>query len=95
MPTAALVNFAERGQNPDIHTAFTMPGPTFEAVRGKHIRVHFRNDLEGRHIFPVDPTLMVANPNNAPDARAAVPPFPPGYDTAQSPIPIVTHLHGG
>ena len=90
-----LVNFAERGQNPDIRTAFTMPGPTFEAVRGKHIRVHFRNDLEGRHIFPVDPTLMVANPNNAPMPDPPFLPFPPGYDTAQSPIPIVTHLHGG
>ena len=90
-----LVNFAERGQSPDIRTAFTMPGPTFEAVRGKHIRVHFRNELDGRHIFPVDPTLMIANPNNAPMPEPPFLPFPPGYDTAQSPIPIVTHLHGG
>jgi spore coat protein A, manganese oxidase len=89
------VNFNEAGQTPDIRTAFTMPGPTFEAVRGKHIRVHFRNELEGRHIFPVDPTLMVANPNNAPMPEPPFNPFPPGYDTAQSPIPIVTHLHGG
>ena len=67
-------------------------------VRGgprPHILVHFRNELEGRHIFPVDPTLMVANPNNAPMPDPPFNPFPPGYDTAQSPIPIVTHLHGG
>jgi FtsP/CotA-like multicopper oxidase with cupredoxin domain len=90
-----LVNFAERGQSPIIRTAFTFPGPTFEAVRGKHIRVHFRNELEGAHIFPVDPTLMFANPNNLPMLEPPFKPFPPGYAGAQAPIPIVTHLHGG
>jgi spore coat protein A, manganese oxidase len=90
-----VVNFAESGQRPDIRTAFTMPGPTFEAVRGRQILVQYRNELDGGHIFPVDPTLMVANPNNMPMPDPPFTPFPPGYAAAQSPIPIVTHLHGG
>ena len=89
------VNFAESGQHPDIRTAFTMPGPTFEAVRGRQILVRYRNELEGDHIFPVDPTLMVANPNGMPMPEPPFTPFPPGYEAAQDPIPIVTHLHGG
>ena len=71
-------------------------------------------------MYPVDPTIHWANPNNI-DMEAAMeqtmqglaPPFPPGYNgtpytipgtttitnpegwNAQSPVPIVTHLHGG
>jgi FtsP/CotA-like multicopper oxidase with cupredoxin domain len=90
-----VVNFAEPGQRPNIHTAFTMPGPTFEAVRGRQILVRYRNDLGGNHIFPVDPTLMVANPNNMRMPDPPFTPFPPGYAAAQVPIPTVTHLHGG
>ena len=82
-----VVNFAESGQRPDIRTAFTMPGPTFEAVRGRHILVRYRNELEGDHIFPVDPTLMVANPNNAPMPDPPFKPFPPGYRLSQDPDP--------
>ena len=62
--------------NGDQRTAFSTPGPTFEAVRGAHIRVHYRNQLEGNHIFPVDPTIMFANPNNIARADAAVPALP-------------------
>ena len=87
-------NFAESDQWPDVRTTFSTPGPTFEAVRGQHIRVHFVNKLAGDHIFPVDPTIMFANPNNI-TPRAPFRPFPPGYGRAQNPIPVVTHLHGG
>jgi spore coat protein A len=90
-----LVNFSDVPNHPDLQIAFTMPGPTFEAVRGKDILVHYRNELEGDHIFPVDPTLMVANPNNMPMPEPPFNPFPPGYEQAQDPIPTVTHLHGG
>ncbi len=71
-------------------------------------------------MYPVDPSIHWANPNNI-DMDAAMeqtmhglaPPFPPGYNgtpytipgtstitnpdgwNAQSPVPIVTHLHGG
>ena len=88
-------NFAESGQSPNVHTTFSTPGPTFEAVRGQHIRVHFVNQLDGDHIFPVDPTIMFANPNNRPAPTPPFTPFPPGYEFAQDPIPVVTHLHGG
>jgi hypothetical protein len=89
------VNFAEAGQTPNIQTAFTFPGPTFEAVRGRPIKVHYVNDLQGDHIFPVDPTIMGANVNNAPIPEPPFTPFPPGYEAFQDPIPVVTHLHGG
>jgi spore coat protein A, manganese oxidase len=75
--------------------AFSSPGPTFEAVRGEPIFVHYTNELRGTHMFPVDPTLMVANPNNAPMPDPPFNPFPPGYAQFQSPIPTVVHLHGG
>ncbi len=90
-----VVNFAEAGQTPNIQTAFTFPGPTFEAVRGKDIFVRFKNNLTGSHIFPVDPTLMVPSPNGAPMPDPPFKPFPPGYRLFQRPIPLVTHLHGG
>src|SRR5262245_7310626 len=88
-------NFNERNERPDIETTFSTPGPTFEAVRGRHIRVHFVNELDGPHIFPVDPTIMFANPTRRPAPVAPFKPFPPGYAFAQDPIPVVTHLHGG
>lgn len=72
------------------------PGATFEAKRGIPIRVKWINRLKGRHLFAVDPTLHWANPNNMPMMPDKPwPPFPPGFDQAQRPVPIVTHLHGG
>lgn len=72
------------------------PGATFEAVRNMPIRVKWINKLNGPHLFPVDPTLHWANPNDMPmDPPKPWPPFPPGFPDAQSPVPIVTHLHGG
>ncbi|HEY3253264.1 MAG TPA: hypothetical protein VGJ91_04925, partial [Polyangiaceae bacterium] len=74
--------------------AFSSPGPTFEMKRGTPARVQWFNKIGIAQLFPVDPTLHWANPNNM---SAPTPPFaenrPPDTD-AQSPIPIVTHVHG-
>lgn len=72
------------------------PGATFEAVRGISIVVRWMNRLSEPNLFPVDPTLHWANPNMMPmDPPKPWPEFPPGFDKAQAPVPIVTHLHGG
>jgi len=73
------------------------PGPTFEATRGTPINVKWVNGIKAPYMFAVDPTFHWANPNNMPMPTTPVtaPPFPPGYHDAQSPVPIVTHLHGG
>jgi FtsP/CotA-like multicopper oxidase with cupredoxin domain len=78
------------------------PGCTFEAIRGVPVQVKWVNNLVDasgnplKHLFPVDPTLHWANPNNMemPDPLSA-PSLPSGYSQAQSPVPIVMHLHGG
>lgn len=79
----------------------TSPGPTFAAVKGIPANVQWVNNLIDPatgaplpHLFPIDPTLHWANPNMMPPPT---PPYllPPGYPDAQSPVPIVTHLHGG
>ncbi len=97
------VNTAAPGQPAHITTTFSTPGPTFEAMSNKRIFVHYHNELEGPHMFPVDPTIMAANPNNAPippppysDAAGnPLVPFPPGFPQFQDPIVTVPHLHGG
>ncbi len=72
------------------------PGATFEATRGVPVRVTWTNHLENvSHMFAVDPTLHWADPNDAGMPMAPFPAFPPGFPSAQSPVPIVTHLHGG
>ncbi len=72
------------------------PGATFEAIRGIPIKVKWINKLKGAHPFAVDPTLHWANPNNiSMDPPKPWPTFPPGFNKAQKPVPIVTHLHGG
>jgi hypothetical protein len=76
-------NFNEPGERPDIHTTFSTPGPTFEAQRNQRIRVHYVNQIDGPHIFPVDPTIMFANPNNQPPPTPPFLPFPPGYRFAR------------
>jgi len=96
-------NVAGPGQQSNIQTVFSTPGPTFEATSNQRIFVHYINDLDGPHMFPVDPTIMAANPNNAPipqppysDAAGnPLVPFPPGFPQFQSPIVTVPHLHGG
>ena len=73
------------------------PGATFEAIRGIPVKVKWVNQLKGKHLFAVDPTIHWANPNDMPmhDIPKPWPPFPPGFYKAQYPVPIVTHLHGG
>jgi FtsP/CotA-like multicopper oxidase with cupredoxin domain len=71
------------------------PGPTFEAIRHIPINVQWINNLTEPHPLAVDPTIHWANPNNMPMPMPPFPPFPPGFPLAQSPVPIVTHLHGG
>lgn len=71
------------------------PGGTFEAVRGIPVMINWRNVLNGKHPFAVDPTLHWANPNNIPmHPPVPWPLFPPGFPDAQFPVPSVTHLHG-
>jgi len=82
------------------------PGATFNVTRGTPIMVKWINNLNASgqmlsHLFPVDPTIHWADPKNLgmfmDPFPATPPPFPPGFDNgiAQTPIPIVTHLHGG
>jgi FtsP/CotA-like multicopper oxidase with cupredoxin domain len=96
------------------------PAATFEATKGTPAQVTWINDIVSNYMFPVDPTLHWANPNNIPmdtamtQAMAGLaPPYPPGYNgvpytlpgtttvtnpnawQAQTPIPLVPHLHGG
>lgn len=72
------------------------PGATFEADREIPVMVKWINRLKKPHLFAVDPTLHWANPNNMPmDPSKPWPLFPPGFEEAQKPVPVVTHLHGG
>jgi FtsP/CotA-like multicopper oxidase with cupredoxin domain len=83
------------------------PAATFEAERGTPIEVKWVNDIDGSHMFAVDPTLHWANPNDIPMMLSApFPVYPPGFNgeivagnpdgyNAQSPVPLVPHLHGG
>ena len=71
------------------------PGPTFEAIRGVPVQVEWQNNISSPYLFAVDPTIHWANPNNNPMFTSPFPAYPPGYPNAQSPIPLVTHLHGG
>ncbi len=70
------------------------PGPSFSVTRGETTRVKWINELTNPHLFPVDPTLHWADPN---DLGMVMPPFtafPPGYPGAQTNVPLVTHVHG-
>ncbi|MHB8124575.1 MAG: multicopper oxidase family protein [Desulfitobacteriaceae bacterium] len=71
------------------------PGPTFEAVRHIPINVQWINNLTEPYSLAVDPTIHWADPNKMGMPMPPFPPFPPGFPLAQSPVPIVTHLHGG
>lgn len=88
-------NIAAPGQPQNIQNVCSNPGPTFEVTKDRRIFVNYTNNLSGAHMFPVDPTIMAANPNNAPIPTAPFAPFPPGYPQFQSPIVTVAHLHGG
>jgi FtsP/CotA-like multicopper oxidase with cupredoxin domain len=72
-----------------------VPGATFEVTRGEPIEVRWTNDITIPFMLPVDSTLHWANPNKMTVPRPPFKAFPPGYPEAQSPVPIVIHLHGG
>jgi len=78
--------------NPDFR--FT-PGATFEAQRNIPVNVQWVNNLIEPNPLAVDPTIHWADPNNMDMPMPPFPPFPPGFPLAQSPVPTVTHLHGG
>ena len=69
------------------------PGCTFEAIQDVPVQVKWINNLidsNGKtlsYTLPVDPTLHWANPNDLPMNTFTT--------AAQTPVPIVTHLHGG
>lgn len=71
------------------------PGPTFEVERHIPINVQWVNDLTIPAPLAVDPTIHWADPNDMGMPMPPFEPFPPGYTLAQSPVPVVTHLHGG
>ncbi|HTY16029.1 MAG TPA: multicopper oxidase [Methanoregulaceae archaeon] len=70
------------------------PGPTFEVTNGSSIEVTWENEITGSSMFAVDPTIHWANPNNMTTPTPSFKMFPPGYLLAQSPVPLVTHVHG-
>ena len=74
----------------------SQPGATFEASRGRPIIVKWINNIATPHLFPVDPSLHWANPNNVVSPPPPVPwvPYPPGYTGAQTNVPTIPHLHG-
>ncbi len=71
------------------------PGPSFEATRGIPSQVTWQNKITENHMFAVDPTLHWADPNNMGMPMSPFNAYPPGYTNAQSPIPLIPHLHGG
>jgi spore coat protein A len=72
------------------------PGATFEATKGVPVQVTWQNKITTPNMFAVDPTLHWANPNGMamPMQPVTAPAFPPGYPEAQSPVPLIPHLHG-
>ena len=87
----------------DLGIVRSSPGFTFEAIKDVPVQVKWINNLidtQGKplpHLFAIDPSLHWANPKNLPMpmALSTAPSFPPGFVEAQTPVPIVTHLHGG
>ncbi len=98
-PQTTVWGYESKVRNPEtgeiIPDYKSTPGPTFEAKRHIPINVKWINNLTGSELLAVDPTIHWANPNNMEMPMPPFLPFPPGYLQAQSPIPIVTHLHGG
>lgn len=95
-PETAVWGYGGKVRDPetgDIIPDFkSTPGPTFKAIRHIPINVQWVNNLTEAQPLAVDPTIHWADPNNV---GMPMPPFPPGFPLAQSPVPIVTHLHGG
>jgi spore coat protein A, manganese oxidase len=75
-------------------TVYSVPGPTFQTIRGVPVEITWINGITVPEMLPVDPTLHWANPNNISSAVIANTAFPPGYPGAQASVPLVVHLHG-
>jgi spore coat protein A, manganese oxidase len=87
------------------------PGPSFEAIRGIPIVVKYVNNITSPYMFTVDPTLHWADPTNPTLGTMRMwntfPATTPGIFknimdgmtiatlNAQTPVPLVPHLHGG
>jgi spore coat protein A len=70
------------------------PAPTFEAIKGVPVQVKWTNYIQ-QSMFAVDPTLHWANPNDMPMMLdPPYPDYPPGFEEAQAPVPLIPHLHG-
>lgn len=85
----------EQCNNKNSEYICSTPGPTFLARTNQPINVIWNNKIKNKHILPIDPTLHWANPNNISKPNKPWPNYPPGFDLAQFPVPVVTHLHGG
>lgn len=97
-PQTTVWGYGSRVRDPqtgDIIDFKSSPGPTFEVERHVPVNVQWVNDLTVPEQLAVDPTIHWADPNHIGMPMPPFPPFPPGYPLAQSPVPIVTHLHGG
>lgn len=87
----------------DLGSVASTPGCTFEAIQGVPVQVKWVNSLTDSggqplsYFLPVDPTIHWANPNDLSmeAAGANLAGYPPGNPQAQTPVPIVPHLHGG
>jgi len=73
---------------------WSSPGATFEMTRDLPARVEWVNEIGIPHPLPVDPTLHWANPNDLPAPTGPFDKFPPSIPEMQSPVPVVTHVHG-
>ena len=86
----------EPASRPDIRTAFTFPGPTFEAIRGRDIFVRYRNNLTGEPHLPGRSHDHGGQPQQRADARRRrSSPSRRATRPSRARSPIVTHLHGG
>lgn len=70
------------------------PGLTFKTTQGIPAQVEWVNNITTPYMFPVDPTLHWANPNNEPMPTPPYSSYPPGYQEIQTPVPLTIHLHG-
>ena len=79
--------------DPDGVYSVSAPGASFEATRGVPTYVTWVNNIDGKNMFPVDPTLHWANPTGIPMEEAMhhammgmAPTYPPGYDGTVDPM---------
>jgi spore coat protein A len=70
------------------------PGPTFEVTRGVPTKITWVNNIESQSLYTVDPTIHWANPNGMTMPTTQFRPYQAGYAQAQTPVPLVTHVHG-